>query len=287
MGNVSEQIELLLEMSMASIDIPPRPIIIDKITKVMQGPNPDLYLAAEIISQDVGLAASLIKTTNASFLGRRYVVRSVHEAINSLGLKASCNAITSICLRNAFPGGGSYERFWDTSYRIAALSAWLARDLHNPNLTPEDAYTFALFRDTGIIILMRRFPAYIKTLAVANEEEQRSFTDVERDDNYPTDHSVMGAMMAQEWWLPPEIILAIQNHHDLGALSYFESGLGMSERLLIAVAQTAECLLQRGTGSCKTCEWEKLGPACLRLLRLNDNDLYQLQGPAEAFLSVI
>jgi hypothetical protein len=44
-------------------------------------------------------------------------------------------------------------------------------------------------------------------------------------------------------------------------------------RQLIAIAQIAEYLVQEKTGMNSTCEWEKLGKACLRVVDLSSDEL--------------
>lgn len=279
-------LDQMIARSLCDIDIPPRPVIIDRISAAMQEDDPNLKFVGEMISQDVSLAASLIKTANSPYFGYRRKARSVLEAILMLGLGITCQAVASICLRKAFPDSNHYERFWDSSMRIAALSGWLAQRLRNPKLRADDAYTFGLFRDAGIVILLRRFPNYIDILGRANQEKSRPFTQIEHDD-LPTDHSMLGCLLAQDWWLPEEMCLAIRHHHDQYALEYFDSGLPLSSRYMIAISQTAEYLLQRTTGGSQTYEWEKLGPICLRLLHLDNEELPALEDDAAHLLSTI
>jgi len=140
-----------------------------------------------------------------------------------------------------------------------------------------------LFRDCGIIILLCRFPDYAASLARANQNAELSFTSVEQLD-FPTDHSVIGALLAQNWWLSDEMCQAIRHHHDRHAIDMFDSGLPMGSRYLIALSQTAEYLLQQVSGASQTREWEKLGRSCLRLLNLDEADLPELCVEAGALL---
>ena len=56
---------------------------------------------------------------------------------------------------------------------------------------------------------------------------------------------------------------------------------------LIAIAQTAERLVQTATGGSQTREWDKLGPSCLRLLDLDDETLAGLVEPAAELIKRI
>ncbi|MCX7147024.1 MAG: HDOD domain-containing protein [Sulfuritalea sp.] len=172
-------VDALLESSLKDIGIPPRPTILDRISREMLRDEPDYKRLSNIIGADVSLSASLIKTANSPFFGYRNRVRSVNEALMMLGLDVASRAIAGIILRKVFPNSLHLERFWDASARIARLSGWLAQHVGHNKLRPDDAYTFGLFRDCGIPVLLQRFPGYEKILDSANSETNRSFTVVQ------------------------------------------------------------------------------------------------------------
>lgn len=278
------RLDEVLERTIRDIDIPPRPAIIDRICHEMRQDQPNFKYIGEQISADVSLAAALIKTVNSPYFGFRRRCRSVHEALLMLGLDATSRAIAAISLREAFPGSAHYERFWQASAQIAALSGWLAQLVRKSGLRADDAYTYGLFRDCGIVILLRRFPDYMATLDRANHEAERAFTDIEVE-VLPTNHSVVGSLLAQNWWLPEEICLAIRYHHDRDAIEQFESGLPAASRYLVAASQTAEHILQQVTGSSHTEEWHKLGSSSQRLLGLDDSALGDLYDRGAALIA--
>jgi HD-like signal output (HDOD) protein len=262
----------LLEGSLKDIGIPPRPTILDRISREMLQDEPDYKRLANIIGADVSLSASLIKTANSPFFGYRNRVRSVNEALMMLGLDVASRAIAGIILRKVFPNSLHLERFWDASARIARLSGWLAQHVGRNKLRPDDAYTFGLFRDCGIPVLLSRFPGYEKILTSANSETGRSFTVVENS-QLPTNHAMVGCLLAQSWWLPEETCLAIRHHHELAIIETPSITPPLTSRYRIAIAQFAEHLMQRHTGLSHTQEWPKLGTACLRLLDVAEDDV--------------
>jgi HD-like signal output (HDOD) protein len=232
------------------IDIPPRPAILDRIRQEVGREQPNTRYLGVQISADVGLAAGVIRLANSAYFGSHGRSRSIHEALLVLGLDATARAVAAISLRLAFP-------------------------VRQPGLRADDAYTYGLFRDCGIVILLRRVPGYMKTLERANHEAERCFTDVEGD-ALPIHHGMVGCLLAQNWWLPEELSLAIRHHHDLAALGGPESGLPAASRCLIAFGQLAEHVLQQATGASQTREWDKLGAGCLGVLGLDEADLRSL-----------
>lgn len=278
-------IEKKLERSLHEIGIPPRPAILDRIRAEMQKDEPDFNYLSKNIADDVALSASLISITNSPFFGFRGRVTSPREALMVLGLNIASKAIAGIVMRQAFPKSPHLERFWDASAQIARLSGWLAQRLTNNKLHADDAYTFGLFRDCGIPILISRAPDYIEILNRANNEAILSFTEIE-DSVLPTNHAVMGSLLAQSWWLSDETCLSIRNHHGASMLHTPNIPPSLNSRYMIAVAQLAEHLLQLHSGLSFTQEWLKLGPASMRLLNITEEDIVEILAEAAAVLDV-
>lgn len=258
-----------MNISLREIGIPPRPAILEAIEQEMAKEDPDLNRLGQLLRSDVALAAGLIKTANSPMLGLSKKVSSPREAMLLLGLRYVVQVIAGLSLRQVFSHLPDMERFWDSSARIAEISAWLCSHLlPRGELLPEDVHTFALFRDAGIPSLIIHIDDYRALLAIANTETERSFTAVEQEE-IGIDHAQIGARFAGEWLLPEKIALAIAHHHEPAAiLGTMPEPLPVVIRQLIALTQLAEYIFQIRTGLAMTCEWKKLGPACLAMLDL-------------------
>lgn len=274
-----------LEASLRDIGIPPRPVILEQIMLETRKDEPDFNRVATLISRDVSLSAGFMKTANSPYYGLRQKVHNVREALLVMGLKTAANTLAGLIMRQVLPAGPHLERFWDASDRTAQLSGWLVQKLGvRFGVQSEDAYTFGLFRDCGIPILMRKYHDYYRVLADANRDAGQRFTDVE-EAALPTNHALVGSLMAQSWWLPEANTLAIRHHHDHPAISTYATELPGACRRLIALAQLAEKLQQDETGLNMTQEWDKLGSACLTWLDLGQSDLEELERESATFLA--
>lgn len=275
----------LLGGAFRDIAIPPRPEILDLISQEMRRDDPDFRKLTGYISADVSLAAGLIKTVNSPFFGFRSRAKSVSQALTMLGLETASRTVAGLILRKVFGDLPNLERFWDSSAAIARLGGWLVQEIGvRDQVRSEDAYTFGLFRDCGMPILMRKFPTYQATLALANADSEQRFTLVE-ETYHPTNHAMVGCMLAQSWWLPEETCLAIRHHHDYVALHAGSAGLPPASRRLVAVAQASEYIYQQVTGLSLTCEWEKMSAACMQTLQLDAERLEYLVTAAKEFES--
>lgn len=265
-------VDSVLEQTLKNIGIPPRPEIIDRIAAEMIKSDPNFRHLGQLIAADVGLSAGLIKTANSSFFGFHGRASSPNQALMMLGLDVASRAIAGISLRMVFTFDTRLERFLRNSAQIAALSGWLTRIVGNGKLRADEAYSFGLFRDCGIPVMLRRFPIYERVLARANDEATQLFTQVEQQGlpELPIDHAIVGYLLARSWWLPKEICLAIRHHHEILAI---DSGLPSTSRHLIATSQIAEHILHKVSGDGGTYEWTKLGASCLRLLDCTEEEL--------------
>lgn len=256
--------------------IPPCPAILQQVVAETRKTEPDLRALAVIISADAGVAASLLKTVNSPFYGLPNKAHTVQQAISLLGIRATANAVASITLQRALPTPPQLERFWDSSMKIARLSGWLAQQLQaRVNIAADLAYTFSLFRDAGIPIMLSRFPDYHATLQEANTCPLRGFTEIE-EERHSTSHALIGYLLTQSWWLASDTCKAVRHHHDCTLIATDNRVLSVESGNLIMLAQLAEYLLQQTSGQCHTREWDKMGEAICTRLGLNDTALQEL-----------
>lgn len=272
-ANIGSRLESLIR----EIGIPPCPSILCEISNEIKKDEPDIKFLAKTISSDVGVSASLIALANSPYFGSRTYSRSVQDVLMVLGLKVAGRAIAGLMLRELFPLSPTMERFWHASGCIARLSGWLAQNYPSGlKIRPEDAYTFALFRDCGIPLLLHKVDRYSEALQKANSDADQSFTDVE-DAICFLNHAEIGGLMTQGWYLPDEISIAICHHHDYSQLGVSEgTGIPAYSQGLIATSLLAEHIYQYHTNLSQTCEWQKGGIASLQVLGISADSLPEI-----------
>jgi HD-like signal output (HDOD) protein len=236
------------ERLVTEIGIPPCPAVLAEFMAESHREEPDVRRLSHLVSKDAALAASVIKTVNSPFYGLGRKARTIQEGLTLLGLRAASRMIAGFLLRQAFASHSSpamYD-YWDASSHIALIAAYLARELEVSGL--DEAHTFALFRDCGVPVLLTRFPGYEKLLAATRCSSERERVEAERLD-YGYDHALVGAVLAQNWFLPSDVWQAIRAHP-----AFWESGFlndDRNERFapVIAVTLLAEQLyrIHRGT----------------------------------------
>jgi HD-like signal output (HDOD) protein len=275
--------ESLLAQTLARIEIPPRPALLDKVMAEMQSEDPDFRELARIITADVGMAASLVKTANAPFFGLRNKASTVRDALTMLGLLSVLRTIASHALRNSLPATPTLEGFWERSTRIAYLCGWLVRQVGvKDGVRVDDAYTYGLFHDCGIPILIKAFDGYQATYSSHASEPDQSLVLLEME-RHGVSHAMVGCALAKGWFLPEIHAQAILHHHDADGLAQGPNEIASGMRRLIALGHAAEWLDEE-SDRIHDYEWQRLGPSCLEILDISSERLVELKPEAQAFL---
>ena len=268
-----ELIDKEMERVAQSIGIPACPGILLELSEETKKEDPDFQKVEKLVSKDVGLSATLLKTINSPFYGLRNKISSVSQAVGLLGLSTLSSTISGLVLRNVFSCKDqvSMERFWDSSAKFAMATKFLAKKI--PGLNKDDAYTYGLFQNCGIPILIQKYPDYKETLDKANNQSEGKFTDVE-DDAHGTDHATVGYLMTKSWNLPEVTTNAVRFHHEYSMLSEKQTKVSTESLNLIALGLLADRAVHLCSGADKnfSLEWTKGGALALTQLSMSETD---------------
>lgn len=265
MNAVTEEQQLMHMLN--GVDIPPCPAVLIELENELNKDNADQRDIAMLISKDAGLAGHVMQIANSPAFSTGQQFGSIMQAINVLGNRQLFNLVVSQLLKIALAGDPEVQmdRFWETSAQTARLSAELAKRLRC--VRPDVAYTFGLFHDCGIPLLMKRFPNTKEVLAAANRSEDRKFTDIE-DELLGTNHAVVGYFLARRWRLPGYISEAMLHHHDYSVLNR-PGNVSDTARALIAVCTLAEHVIRLNANGDGEHEWHKAAPAACQFFKLS------------------
>jgi HD-like signal output (HDOD) protein len=230
-----------VEKILGSIQLPACPAIMLDIMSEARKEEPDFNRISRLVGNDAGLSAAVLKLANSPAFRRNSSISSIPQAVSVLGLKKAMLAVNTLYLRNSVSMTDSaakafLEKFWDKSSCTAEAASMLAKML--PGISVEDAYTIALFHDSGIPVLMQRFPehAFDDTLHESDWEDSHR----EEEIRLGTNHAIVGNMLARNWGLPADICQTILHHHDLSIFTDLSHQASTTVRNLIAVLILAE-----------------------------------------------
>lgn len=278
-ADVSEDAAL---RTLGEVAIPPCPEIVVELLEETRHAEVDFIRLSRLVMGDVGLAAAVLRMANSPFFALRRKVQSAQQAVAVLGLRNLLKIVYGVVLKQSLGGNDALAmlRFWDRSNFNAVVCAWFAGRL--PGLSADDAYTFGLFHDAGIAVMMQRYPDYKQTLLLANA----AHTDVTapEDARYHTNHVLVGAMMANTWYLPEAVVWAIRYHHDLSILAAPRERATPEVCRLVAIRAISEHMVARFLNYPDDAEWDEIREAALSHLGWFEDDLDDLRREMEPLL---
>lgn len=255
-----------------SIRIPPRPSLLADLQRELASSDPSPETIGRIVARDVGMAGALLKLANSSFYGGKRKAKSVEQAILFLGINQVATLMTGLLARQAIPADSTaLANFWDISTRRAQAMVHLSRRLRIGEA--DVAHTFGLFCDTGVPLLMERFPDYRHSFAAAEAEAGRPFTAVE-DERHSTNHAAIGCLLARNWGLSVDVEWGILHHHDYAVLD--DTATSDAVRSLIALSLLAERAVRKYQGHAESLEWDKGGALACAYLGLSEDETTEL-----------
>jgi HD-like signal output (HDOD) protein len=262
---------------LASIKLPPRPAAMAAIAEEKRRDAPDFRRISREISNDVALAAAVLKTVNSPLFGRPRKIASIDQAVSMLGLNNIDALVAGLSLRALVPSAGMVN-FWEGSMRTAMVSAWLSHRLGGSN--KELAHLYGLFHDCAIPILLGRFADYGETLEMATRGESL-FIDLENA-RHGTNHVIVGNLLATNWHLPEIVRQAINLHH---APELFNDDQPKPVRMLIALGRLAEAMEESHSGIFRDAEWPRFEATILDFLNLSTHELADLRDDIHELLT--
>jgi HD-like signal output (HDOD) protein len=201
-------------------DINKLPAISSVVTKVLEKlQKPDVNIAelAQEISKDPAITASVIKLSNSAYYRASKPIRTVHEALMTLGTKT----VKEIVLLTAAKGIlsqdlSSYQleaaQLWTSSLLVAELSSKIVQ--HKKLKIDKDlAFTSGLLCNVGKIVLSQFFAPVMMQLKADLKENKDPFPLLEKK-YFGYTHMEVSQNLLQKWNFPPELVDVVTNYLD-------------------------------------------------------------------------
>ncbi len=195
--------------------IPTIPAVLAPLLGYLQQPleQVEIRKVVDLIAQDKSLAAQCLQMANSPLFGRWQKVDSVRGAIMGLGIKRVSDIAMSCSVLNMLPaenGGLDPVVFWEHSLGCALVCRRFARKINFPD--PGKAYLAGLLHDLGIIVNLWALPQEFRGAYTVAREEGIPLHEAEQRVLGFT-HCDSGALLAERWELPADLIGVIAHHH--------------------------------------------------------------------------
>ncbi len=259
--NLDDQ-QMMKSLLARGLKLPPQPKVVQELLQCQARGETNIRVLARIITQDAGTTALMFRVVQSPVYREHQPFTSVENILQLVGISQVINIVQAVALAMASStraNRATYEQFWANSTAIGRLAMLIAEDrISVCNVFPDEAYLAGIFHDCGVPLLMERFPNYCRNMDL---QSQLLWSNIAiEDNNYQTNHAVVGFFVAKHWKLPEFICDALRFHHDLLELENHRS------RSLVAILQMAfhlYCLAMRRSNpewaDCKQSVLDELG----------------------------
>ncbi|MBL8020324.1 MAG: HDOD domain-containing protein [Leptospirales bacterium] len=261
--------------------LPAMPGVVQKILVLANDPDADIQKLSEEISKDAAITAGVIRLSNSAYYRPQRPVRSVQEAVMTLGLRTVKNIVLITASKGilAIPLEGykmDAKDVWDHSLIVAELADRICK-MRRTRVPPDVAFTAGILHDIGKIVLAQYFKkAYRQVAAEIDKNPEVSFSQIERS-ILGYDHAEIGGKLLSIWQFPPELSEAV-------ALQYHPEKAQKNPELTCLVHLANHIALVAGVGVDTGGLSESLSKFALDTLKITDNDLQALYSSLPEFL---
>jgi putative nucleotidyltransferase with HDIG domain len=196
--------------------IPTLPIVIEKITRLLQNPSTSAEEIGKAITTDQALASKVLKLVNSAFYGFPGKISTITHAVVILGFATVKNVVLTASIFDAFSKrvnlsqNFDLEKFWLHSIACGAASQCIAK--HIGSSAKEECFIAGLIHDVGKILMCNYLPDEFEMVMQDRIKRDCLFYESEKEVLHIT-HQELGGIIAERWNLPKELQNAVKNHH--------------------------------------------------------------------------
>ena len=193
--------------------LPSLSITYTSLTQAVRDPDASVDKVADIIEQDVAMAAKVLQLVNSAFFGLARKVTTLQTAVGYLGMETIKNlALASEAFRVFMPHPrvplSECEAIQRHAHRAAAIAAVLPMEPAIRDAT----VVAALLHDVGSLVLGSALPdVFCNARTMAAERGCEVFE--AEEELLGTSHAEIGAYLLGLWGLPNIAVEAIVHHH--------------------------------------------------------------------------
>ena len=191
-----------------------------RITDELGKCDPSPKAVGEIVGEDVGLSANILKLVNSAYFGLSRTVTSPQQAVIVLGVNVIRSVILSLHVFKSFETteerSFSLAKLWEHSMRTASIARIIAKAEGLARENADNAYIAALLHDVGKLVLNAHCAEEYQTILGMVREQNRCVADVETEVLGLT-HAQVGAYLLGLWGLPQDVVSAVARHHEQDA----------------------------------------------------------------------
>ncbi len=258
-------------------EIPSVPLVLMRIIQVLDDDSSSSRTLEQLILHDPSLSARILRLANSAFYCFRDEVKTISHAITLLGLNLVKSLAIGMNIFESFTRGlkkeaGLVNELWMHSFgsALVAQEVWLRRGNRKE---AEFAFLCGLLHDLGKVVFFRCDAARYAGIFSSEKGPENPDISTLETNAYGMDHAAMGASLAKEWCLPPDLAMVVRKHH---------SPLSVDLPLVAAIAMADTLTRMKGVGD----DGDRRSSVDLakirKLLRMSDEEYGRLEDFTES-----
>lgn len=195
-------------------ELPPLPQVAAQVLRLVADPDSTTEDLQKVISTDQALTSQILKIANSAMFGMMREVRTVTQAIMTLGFSTIKSVVIASSAKNLYSRGsiGLQERLlWEHALVTALAGRGFARALRFPR--SEEVFVGGLLHDIGKSVMGIKFPERYGALVRQVYNGEADSTQLELD-TFGFDHCMVGEALLRSWNLADSLEAAVRWHHD-------------------------------------------------------------------------
>jgi putative nucleotidyltransferase with HDIG domain len=223
-------------------DLPPLPQVAAQVLQLASDPDSTTDDLQRVVATDQALAAQTLKIANSAMFGMVREVKTLTQAIMTLGFSTIKSIVIASSARNLYKRGGTglQERLlWEHALVTALAARGYAKGFRSNRI--EEAFLGGLLHDIGKSVMSLKFPERFGAMVRSVYNESADEVEAELD-QFGFDHAMVGEALLVSWNLAQGLANTVRWHHH-PALAPED------DRILAAlVALGNQLALERGAG---------------------------------------
>jgi putative nucleotidyltransferase with HDIG domain len=193
--------------------LPHFPENILKLQNMLSDPKSEIMDIANKISVDPAITADIIKVVNSAQYMAVKKIDTITEAVKILGITGIKNLLYSYGTQKLL-GDETDEKkqLWRHSYKTAFYAFNLVKNFYHDKNSIEDIYLGGMLHDMGKIVLAAVQPEMAAKMNLFCERKNIPAVMLE-DVRAGMNHAEVGALIAEKWNFPDNLVMAIRYHH--------------------------------------------------------------------------
>lgn len=202
----------LLEDILNCPTLPSLPAVAVEVIELTRDPEVKLERLAQTIQNDQGLSSKVLRTVNSSYYGLRKKCATIRQSLVVLGLSSVKSLALGFSLVSSVDrskSGFDYNDYW----RRGLFTAVAARSISKTagKEFQDEAFLAGLLHDIGMVAMFEAMGPRYAAIVEQTGGDHRKLCKFELS-ALELQHPDIGAMMAQRWKLPDELVLPVKYH---------------------------------------------------------------------------